>query len=59
MILGEEGRGFFQELVLHAQFPVLAFEFLQPRPLRHRQGLFFHRVTLPVRVDPITEGAFQ
>ena len=53
----EEGRGFFQELVLHPQTGDLAFHLAHPRPLHRTQRLLRLSVLTPPRIDPIAERA--
>src|SRR5215204_593441 len=56
-IPGRRRRPLSQKLRLHAQFPVLAFEFPEARTLADRQRRLLVGVLLPVRVHPITEAA--
>jgi hypothetical protein len=58
MIPGEVRSGFFQELVLHAEFPRLAFELSQALPFADVQRRFFAGVVAPVRGNPVTESTF-
>src|SRR3954454_5323641 len=58
MILGEVRGCFFQELVLHTQFPRLTFQFPQPGPLRDTQVRLVAGMLTPIGADPVTEGAF-
>src|SRR6185312_11433772 len=54
---GEEGRGFFQELVLHPQPAYLVFQFFHVCALHRRQRLIGLRVRTPPHVHPIPQGA--
>ena len=58
MVAGEVRRGFFQEVVLHLQFPGFPFELAQPRPLIHGQRRLFAGMLTAVSGYPVTEGTF-
>jgi hypothetical protein len=57
MILGKVRRGFFQELVLHPQFPRLAFKLPKPGPLIHRQRHLLAGMLSPVGTNPVAKSA--
>src|ERR1700738_489398 len=57
MILGKVCCGFFQELHLHAQFPVLALDLAQPGAVANAERWFLAGMFTAVSVDPITKGA--
>src|SRR5262249_6374820 len=52
----EEGRCFFQELVLHPQPGHLGLEFLHARTLHRRNKLVRFRVLVPPGIDPVPQG---
>src|SRR3982074_131024 len=58
MILGKVRCGFFQELVLHTEFPSLAFKLAQSRPFVHGQRRLVAGVPTLVGVDPIAQSCF-
>ena len=58
MVAGEVCRGFFQELVLHPQFPGFPLKLAQPRPLIHGQRRLLAGMLTAVGGHPITEGTF-
>src|SRR4051794_7160286 len=53
----EEGRGFFQELILHPQTGDLGLHLAHPRPLHRTQRQLRPGVLTPPRIDPIAERA--
>ena len=55
-VLGKVCCGFFQELVLHAQFARLPLKFAKPRPLTDGQRRLLLGMLTTVGVDPITKG---
>lgn len=59
MIFGKVRRGFFQEVVFHAEFSRLAFKFTQTGPLVHGQRRLVAGVGTPVRVHPTTQSCFM
>lgn len=59
MIPGEVRGSFFQELVLHAQFPRLAFELAEPFPFADVQRRLVTGMLAPIRGDPVPECAFS
>jgi hypothetical protein len=59
MIPCEVRGGFFQELVLHPEFPCLAFQLLESFPLGDRQRWFLASMLTPICGYPVTERAFS
>jgi len=58
MVAGEVRRGFFQELVLHLQFPVFPLELAQPRPLGKGRRRLFAGMLTAVDAHPVTQSSF-
>ena len=56
MVAGEVRRGFFQEVVLHLQFPVFPFDLTQTRAVGHGKRRFLAGVLTTVNRDPIPES---
>src|SRR3954451_11471940 len=54
---GEEGRGFFQEFVLHPQSADLVFHFLHAGSLHRVDRRFGFGVFTAPGVDPVAQGA--
>src|SRR6266545_4431537 len=57
MILGKVRCGFFQELVLHPQFPRFAFKLPKPGPLTHAQRWLVTGMLTPISIDPVPQSA--
>src|SRR6266508_3281741 len=57
MILGKVRCGFFQELVLHRQFPRFAFKLPKPGPLTHAQRWLVTGMLTPISIDPVPQSA--
>src|SRR5450755_1338821 len=58
MISGKVRCGFFQELVLHLQFPGFPLELAQSRALAHGWRRLFAGMLTAIGARPVTEGAF-
>jgi hypothetical protein len=58
MIPGEVRRGFFQELVLHPQFPRFAFQLAKPFPFATGQRRLLAGMIPPMPRDPTTQSSF-
>src|SRR5258708_24902215 len=58
MVAGKVCCGFFQELVLHLQFPGLPLELAQPRALANGKRRLFAGMLTAVDAHPVAEGAF-
>lgn len=57
MNLGKSTPRLFQELVLHPQFPRLAFKLPKPGPLIHRQRRLLAGMLSPVGTNPVAKSA--
>ena len=58
MIFGKVRCGFFQEVVLHFQFPVFPFDLAQPRAVTHGKRRFLAGMLTAVYANPVTQGTF-
>src|SRR5260370_15049597 len=58
MVAGKVCCGFFQELVLHLQFPGLPLELAQPRALANGKRRLFAGMLTAVDARPVSAGAF-
>src|SRR5580700_6815480 len=56
MVAGEVRRGFFQEVVLHLQFPVFPFDLTQTRAVGHGKRRLLAGMLTTVNGDPIPES---
>ena len=58
MVAGEVRRGFFQEVVLHLQFPVFPLDLAQPRAVTRGKRRLLASMLTAVYANPVPQGAF-
>jgi hypothetical protein len=58
MLAGKVRCGFFQELVLHLEFPGFPLKLAQPCPLAHGERRLLAGMVTAVYGNPVAQGAF-
>ena len=58
MIFGKVRGGFFQEVVLHLQFPVFPLDLAQPRAVTRGKRRLLASMLTAVYANPVPQGAF-